>query len=293
MKRRRYALAILLVAHLPPLAGIALVAYQRQYASRPVAELEGLLVALDRADWLRHEMLDGPSSRAMPSSMVPDMPPQGSHRLSVELTASNPTPWRIEIGRWRLLARTPSGEAFAPSGALPESLALSAGQRVVFDTRFDVPETAGAVALEVEANGRATRLFESPVPKHEPDAGGSAPARMWPADVAELPRGDARAGRALFSGRLACFTCHGHPELPSSNLTAPHLGELHRTAKHRVAGKSAAQYVYESILDPNAFIAPICAGGQPCASPSAMPFYGEVLSLQEMADLVAFLTEGA
>jgi hypothetical protein len=54
---------------------------------------------------------------------------------------------------------------------------------------------------------------------------------------------------------------------------------------------SAAQYAYESLLFPGAFIAAVCTGDDPCEPPGPMPVYGEVLSPQEMADLISYLLE--
>jgi hypothetical protein len=54
---------------------------------------------------------------------------------------------------------------------------------------------------------------------------------------------------------------------------------------------TAPQYAYESLLFPGAFIASGCGGEAPCAQPSLMPGYGEVLSPQEMADLISYLLE--
>ena len=55
-------------------------------------------------------------------------------------------------------------------------------------------------------------------------------------------------------------------------------------------GRSAPQYLYESILEPWAFDVTRCDPGTSCAPPAApMPFYGEVLSLHDAADLVAYL----
>ena len=52
---------------------------------------------------------------------------------------------------------------------------------------------------------------------------------------------------------------------------------------------SAEQYIYESILDPNAFIAPDCPTG-PCVDPSLMRLdYGGVFDEQDMADMVAYM----
>jgi mono/diheme cytochrome c family protein len=127
----------------------------------------------------------------------------------------------------------------------------------------------------------------------QPTAEHPAPVKpgVWPKFADQLPEGDAPAGRKLFMGRLACFSCHGDPALPGGNTVGPHLGDLGRQARTRVTGLSARQYVYESVLDPNAFIVPTCANGQPCLRPSAMPYYGELLSQKDMADVVAYMVE--
>jgi mono/diheme cytochrome c family protein len=109
--------------------------------------------------------------------------------------------------------------------------------------------------------------------------------------VAGLPKGNAATGEKLFGTSYGCAACHGDPATPASNMVGPHLGDLQRVAAARIPGTSAAQYVYDSILHPNDFIAPDCARGVTCANPSVMPSYGEVLPLQEMADLVAYLSQ--
>jgi hypothetical protein len=43
-------------------------------------------------------------------------------------------------------------------------------------------------------------------------------------------------------------------------------------------------------LNPNAFIAPLCANDAPCADPSGMPpNFGDRMSAQDLADIIAFL----
>jgi mono/diheme cytochrome c family protein len=235
-------------------------------------------------------MLDMAASGAMPSAMVPDMPPRGVHRLSVELTAYNPSADPVSVDGWALVARPTPGEPVAPSSALPEPLALGARQRVVLDTWFDLPQAGGSVSLFFERGQERWRLFASQVPQHRDNPGAAAPrSAPWPKLASDLPGGDPTAGRALFEGRLACFTCHGQLNAPGTNISGPHLSGIAQAATTRVAGSSALQYLYDSLLEPTAFIAPVCAGGLPCASPSAMPAYGEVLSREEMAHLLAFL----
>lgn len=119
--------------------------------------------------------------------------------------------------------------------------------------------------------------------------GGPVEAVEWPDSVEDLPEGDAANGPQLYEVTLGCAACHGNPDEPGSNPVGPWLGNIANVAADRVAGQSAEQYIYESILNPNAFIAPECANDQPCLEPSAMPAnFGDRMSLQEMADLIAY-----
>ena len=116
----------------------------------------------------------------------------------------------------------------------------------------------------------------------------------WPETVEELlamddvQAGDPAAGAEVYAA-LGCAGCHGLPEQEGSNTIAPWLGNIAEVGATRVEGQSAENYVYHSILDPNAFIAPDCPAG-PCNDPSLMPSdFGTRLTPQEMADLLAYL----
>lgn len=109
----------------------------------------------------------------------------------------------------------------------------------------------------------------------------------WPESWEELPQGDAAAGPGLYQIN-GCLGCHGDPANPDSATVGPHLGNIANVAAVREPGVSAEQYIYESILYPNMYIAPDCPNG-PCLEPSVMRAdYGTVLSLEEMADLITY-----
>lgn len=113
---------------------------------------------------------------------------------------------------------------------------------------------------------------------------------VWPDDVAELPEGDPANGEALYSVPYACNSCHGDPTVEGSNAIGPWLGATADEGATRIEGTSAPQYIYESILHPNDFIAPICANDNPCTEPSVMPAnFGERMTQQDMADIIAYL----
>ena len=78
--------------------------------------------------------------------------------------------------------------------------------------------------------------------------------------------------------------------LKGSNAVGPWLGNIAQNGAERVEGLTAEQYIYESVLDVDAFIAPICANDQPCAEPSQMQAtFGDTLSQQDLADIIAYL----
>ena len=85
---------------------------------------------------------------------------------------------------------------------------------------------------------------------------------------------------ALNSG---CVGCHNvDPNVVSTGATWYHLGD---TAVSRVPGEGPALYIYESIVDPSAYVVP---GFQDGIMPKT---FGETLSTQDIADLIAFLLQ--
>jgi cytochrome c2 len=122
-----------------------------------------------------------------------------------------------------------------------------------------------------------------------------APTPTPPSIQQPLPAGDASRGETLFRRTLlgsrpqtGCITCHSLA--PGVVLLGPALADIAtRSAvtlqqpEYTGEAASVADYLYESIIAPNAFIAPGFA-------PDVMrPTFAAELSLQEIADLVAFL----
>lgn len=107
----------------------------------------------------------------------------------------------------------------------------------------------------------------------------------------EFPDGDAARGEELFL-TYGCTGCHGNLEDDTSAAVGPWLGNIAEEGELRIDGMSSAEYVYQSILDSNAFISPDCPNGPCSGPPSAMPDnfalrMGE--NPQDLADLMAFL----
>ena len=109
----------------------------------------------------------------------------------------------------------------------------------------------------------------------------------------EFPEGDAARGEELFLS-YGCTGCHGNMEDEASAAVGPWLGDIAEVGATRVEGLTADEYVYESILDSNAFISPECPTG-PCAGPpSAMPDNFPLRmseNPQDLQDLMSFILD--
>jgi hypothetical protein len=89
-------------------------------------------------------------------------------------------------------------------------------------------------------------------------------------------QGDSAAGKEVFAQR-GCETCHALADAGSTAEVGPNLDEA-------LQGQDAA-FIQESIVEPDAVVAE-------GFSPDLMPEnYGEQLSEQELADLVAYLAQ--
>ena len=88
--------------------------------------------------------------------------------------------------------------------------------------------------------------------------------------------GDPAAGRDVFDA-AGCNTCHTLSDAGATGQAGPNLDEV-------LQGQDAA-FIHESIVDPDAMVAE-------GFSPDLMPEnYGQQLSEQELADLVAYLVQ--
>jgi len=123
------------------------------------------------------------------------------------------------------------------------------------------------------------------------------PAYAWPITVTALIEtegvtvpGDAANGQTLYQATYACTSCHGDPAVAGSNNVGPWLGDMAERGGTIVDGYAAADYTYESILNPNAHIAAECPAG-PCATPSGMPgnFSVRIRDPQAMIDLLTYI----
>jgi len=111
----------------------------------------------------------------------------------------------------------------------------------------------------------------------------------------ELPAGDVTRGQQLFMQQVKqesgfnapCLACHSLT--PGEIKVGPSLAGIATLAATREPGKTAEQYIRESIQQPNAFILPDDPKYQSNGK-SVMPEgLGNAMSPQDLADLMAFL----
>ena len=98
----------------------------------------------------------------------------------------------------------------------------------------------------------------------------------------DLAKGNAEAGKAVYEeANPGCGTCHTFKAAGSDGDLGPNLDEV-LSSEH-----GTPEHIYESIVNPDAEITEGFKAG-------VMPkTYGEELSDQQLADLVAFLRQGA
>jgi mono/diheme cytochrome c family protein len=117
--------------------------------------------------------------------------------------------------------------------------------------------------------------------------GGTTVAPTAATVIGSLPtaapiNGDAAAGAKLFASS-GCGGCHTFKPAGSTGKVGPDLDNLAADAQKADQGP-LDQYVFSSIKNPDAYVAP---GFQP----GVMPNYGSQLSDKQIADLTAFLTK--
>jgi mono/diheme cytochrome c family protein len=101
---------------------------------------------------------------------------------------------------------------------------------------------------------------------------------------ASVPNGNAQAGTPLFKSN-GCNGCHTFTAAGSHATIGPDLDKLPQYAKQANQG-SLQTFTFDSIKNPAAYTQP----GYENAAP--MPNFGQTLSDQQIADLVAYLTKG-
>lgn len=275
-------------------AGVGVAMVVIAIGRRPVerATLGGLSMELVEARWVLDQMDHGENFQK-PSTMMPGMPEWGKQRVSLEMTFRNVSDRRQVFDGSEFHLAPEIGEEVPPMGAVIGKTTIDPGQMLntVVHFDFDTTRPHGRIrAAWYRAGGSA--FFAIPEPAehfHLRPRGGEV--ALPPDARLLLPIGNSDRGEGLFTGVYGCIACHGDPAVAGTATVGPHLGGIGLAGATRVPGVSGAQYIYESIIDPGRVIAPECQNGLACSEPTAMPEYASLVTLQDVADLLAYLLE--
>ena len=91
-------------------------------------------------------------------------------------------------------------------------------------------------------------------------------------------------GKAIFLGKGTCSGCHKIDGTSAAGAVGPELTKVGTNAETRIPGKSAQDYIHESIVNPSAYVVPGYNDG-------IMPkTFGQLLTADEINDVVAYLS---
>ncbi len=130
-------------------------------------------------------------------------------------------------------------------------------------------------ALVVYLRGLEPDLSKDPI-VGEPTPGPTP----TPGGVPEPGQGDSASGQTLFASQ-GCSACHS---VGSNTIVGPGLGGIGtRAATRKEDLLTGGQYLYQSIIDPSAYVVQGFSDG------IMLPIFGDTLSEQEINDLIAYL----
>ena len=179
-----------------------------------------------------------------------------------------------------------------PTATIAEETISQATQATA--TQFAVTNTSATTATMLTGNEPAANEPTEPPPTLVPTPANEASAVLAPLDVTErLPVGDPKRGEALNISK-ACSGCHlidaigAGPSWIAEKYAgnkgiAQRAEERWQQAGYTGSATNATEYLVESILMPNAYVIDGYSHG-------IMPgTYGELLTDQDLADIIAFL----
>lgn len=142
-------------------------------------------------------------------------------------------------------------------------------------------ETAAATAEPIEEATPEPEPTATPEPSAEAEGSGAAAAEPLSPEIVELA--------VMAMTNAGCGGCHVIPGVPGAvGVVGPNQSNLGAYAGDRIEGYTAEEYIRESILMPNAYIAEECPTG-PCIANIMPQNYGELLSDEEVDAVVAYL----
>lgn len=166
-------------------------------------------------------------------------------------------------------------QASADAPAAEEAPAADAGESTNGETTAETATDAGGDNTEGEDQPAAEA--------QEPAAETDTTAEESPADG-----GLSAAAKTAFA-KGACGSCHIIPEVPNAvGMVGPDLSDIGAVAATRIDGYTVEEYLYESIMEPDAYIAPDCPTG-PCPAGVMLKTFSNTLSPEEIDLMVDYL----
>ncbi len=167
------------------------------------------------------------------------------------------------------------------------------------DVRATEPGAPAEAVAETEAKAEeaAPAPEEAAAPEAETAEAASEEAPAEAAETTSAPAGEPVAVAQIQApedvvaafNKGGCGNCHTIAGVPGATGTVgPNLSEIGAVAASRKEGYTAEEYIRESILDPNAFIAPECPNG-PCPAGVMLQSFGETLSEKDLDTIVNYL----
>jgi len=169
----------------------------------------------------------------------------------------------------------------------PTAIAVWLGTRAG-QTQEEIAASSTAVTQAGPVAPSEEEVATSPTAELESTPAPTTPASDRPTAEAQAePEASAEVIAAFNAG--ACGGCHTIPGVPGAvGQVGPDLSNLGAEAADRRSGYTAEEYIRESILDPNAFIAPNCPTGD-CPSNLMPPNFKETLSPEQVEMIVNYL----
>ncbi len=227
------------------------------------------------------------------STMVPYRPLAGNQaRVSVSLIHRSGYP-TVAAGETALVDQPPDA-----SQAAPVRLVIEVDGQVALDKTYPLRDGGRAPVQALEqvdvtpGQHRVRVLLFDQKDQSEPQVLADQQVALAAGQTAPLDFRDARlsadpaAGERLFNGATmgasaGCQICHSLR--PAVQLVGPSLAGVATRAETRVPGLPAADYLMQSLVDPDAYVVEGYQPGQ------MRPDLAQTLTQQELDDLVAFL----
>jgi hypothetical protein len=174
VQSRRAVVLATFPAFLVSIAGLALLTFHGGTQFGHKHSVHGFQVAVDRWQWMSHDMFGGPAPKAnnfpMPAQMMPGMQTNDVNRLHVEVTVRNQGKRTAPVSGEEFSVETSGGRRVSDNQASDGSggaVSLENGMSASLDLYFDVPLKDKVSDVVFTASGHSVRIpFGGSEPQH-------------------------------------------------------------------------------------------------------------------------------